>query len=306
MPNLNKQLCIINLAVIILLLLPLFAAAEDTNGWLWKSDSTRKVAPRTEAQIIPGLPSNPFQRKKDEVFPGIPQTPKSYVTDIANRLKPSEHDYLNDQLQSLANRTSTQIFILIANRIPESSNLEDAATRIFEAWRPGRDYEDNGVLFAIFLQDRRFRIETGYGLEDVLTDALAGEILDYEVAPFFRQGDFYGGLLNGVNAITQAVEGKYTIPVERRGLREPSLADFLPIIIFLIIFFLILRARRNSSETYSRRGYRQSPWGGPVIWTGGSRSNDSFGGFGGGGFGGGGFGGGFGGMSGGGGASGGW
>gem|GEM_PF-564361 len=297
------------MTIIFILLLPLVAAAEDNNDWSWKSDSTRKVAPRqTEAQVIPGLPSNPFQRKKDEVFPGIPQTPKSHVTDIANKLSPDEHDYLDQQLLSLANRTSTQIFVLIANQIPEQSNLEDAATRIFEAWRPGRDREENGVLFVIFLQDRRFRIETGYGLEDVLTDALAGEILDYEVAPFFRQGDFYGGLLNGVNAITQAVEGKYTIPVERRSLQEPSLADFLPIIIFLIIFFLMLRARRNSSETYSRRGYRQSPWGGPIIWTGGSRSNDSFGGFGGGSFGGGGggFSGGFGGMSGGGGASGGW
>ncbi|MGH1361997.1 MAG: TPM domain-containing protein [Calditrichia bacterium] len=289
------------------LLFPILLFSQDAElDWSWKSDSTKNVTTVTGAQVLPGLPSNPFEKKEAEVFSGIPTKPKSHVTDLTSTLTASEHDFLKNQLKSLADRTSTQIFVLIANKIPESSNLEDAATRIFDAWKPGREFEDNGVLLVVFLGDRRFRIETGYGLEGVLTDALAGEILDYIIAPRFREGDFYGGLLEGVNAISGTVEGEYQIPVQHKQ-PEPSLADFIPLIIFLIFIFMILRARRNSSETYSKRGYRQSPWGGPIIWTGGSRNSGRGGGFGGfGGGGGGGFGGGFGGMSGGGGASGGW
>ncbi|MEK6649793.1 MAG: TPM domain-containing protein, partial [Bacteroidota bacterium] len=174
---------------------------------------------------------------------------------------------------------------------------EELANRVFEEGRLGQKEKNNGVLIAVALNDRAVRIEVGYGLEGVLTDALCRQIIEREILPRFRQEQHYGGLIASIYAIAGAVAGEYT--ADPRGQDAPLMGMSLLVgLLFLFVFVVrpLLRSRRRLVLT-SRGHQYHSGWG----WPG------SFGG--GGGFGGGGFGGGFsggGGLSGGGGATGRW
>jgi uncharacterized protein len=156
--------------------------------------------------------------------------------------------------------------------------------RLAEAWKAGQKRKDNGVIFLIFKNDRKMRIEVGYGLEGVLTDALSGQIISQVVAPYFRNGDYSGGVLAGTDAIMKATQGEF------KGLsQEKSSKDALKwLFIFGVFAFFHFWARASSNLMGRRRGGYAGflPLGGGF----GGRSGGRFGGFsgGGGGFGGGG------------------
>ena len=96
----------------------------------------------------------------------IPDKPASWVNDYANVLSAQEKQVLESELSALQQRSSNQIFIALLNRLPENSYLEDFTVKLYEKWRPGLAEQDNGILIAVFIQDRQMRIEVGYGLED--------------------------------------------------------------------------------------------------------------------------------------------
>jgi uncharacterized protein len=169
---------------------------------------------------------------------------------------------------------------------------------VFEKNKLGQKGKDNGVLIVVAKQDRKVRIEVGYGLEGVLTDALTSQITTREITPSFKQGDFHGGLLAGVEALMAASAGEYEL--KDKGRIAPMTA------IILVLFFLGFIGAFVLPMLSSKRRYliKSGNWTYHSGW--GWRS----GGFGGGGFGGGSIGGGGfsggGGMAGGGGATGSW
>jgi uncharacterized protein len=189
----------------------------------------------------------------------------------------------------------------------EGESLEDVASRLFQTWRLGRKSLDNGVLLVVFVQDRKVRLEVGYGLEAALPDAVAGQIIRESIAPRFREQRYAAGLEAAVTAVygriapSSATEQMQRKPEASRGglsSRELSLLFFLACV-GITFFSLAWNASHQRGYTAGRRGWSSSGTGG---WYGG--------GFGGGGWGGGGssdggFSGG-GGSSGGGGASGSW
>jgi uncharacterized protein len=244
----------------------------------------------------------------------LPERPASWVSDYAGVLSASQRQSLDQQLEQLEVQTSTQIFVAIFPQLPENTYLEEFCVKLYEKWRPGLKKEQNGVILAIFINDRILRIEVGYGLEDALTDLQSGRIINDDIAPFFKQGDYYSGIVNGLNSIIKAVGARYEIPMpySATGTGGSSIIGsifFWMIIIFIVI--MIISARRNSATTYFGKGYRRHSWDGPVVWKWPSGRSQSSGGsiLGGGGHssgGGGSFRGGFGGLSGGGGASGSW
>jgi uncharacterized protein len=226
----------------------------------------------------------------------LPDKPESWVSDDAGILSVSEKNILNAMLGNLEQRSSNQIFVAIFNNLPQNYYLEDYAVKLYEKWRPGLEKQDNGLLILVFIEDRQMRIEVGYGLEDVITDAQSSVIINQYITPEFRQGNYFTGLKSALDVLIPAVEGKYKIPLEKQSEGERSPLGI--IIIILVIFFIMSRFGGNKpggigSKT---RGKYSS---GPFMFGG-------FGGFGGGSSGGGGFSGGFGGLSGGGGASGRW
>jgi uncharacterized protein len=212
----------------------------------------------------------------------IPKKPDGYVTDRAGLLSPGARQELESTLRSFEDQTSNQVIVATFPSL-DGESLEDVSMRMAEKWKPGQQGKDNGAILLIFKNDRKMRIEVGYGLEGVLPDALAGQIIRNEVAPRFRQGNYSAGILAGVRAIMAATKGEYK-PKPREG------NTYAKLFVLLMILFGMQFLARNSSREIGRRGGRYGGFYVPPM--GGYRRGG--GGFGGGGFsgGGGGFGGG--------------
>lgn len=240
----------------------------------------------------------------------IPEKPQRYVTDRAGVFGPGEPEALNARLEQFERDTSSQILVWVDEKIPEGFTLEDFTVRAAQKWGAGQKQEDNGAILFVFTGDRKVRIETGYGLEGALPDATARRIIDEEIVPHFRQGDYPGGIAAGADAMMAAVKGEYrgsgsTVDERRRrrmGTQGSGCLIMAILFFFLFVLPMILRSKR-AFRTHGSRGW----WTGGGGWGGGGWSGGGFGG-GGGGWGGGGGGGfsGGGGSFGGGGASGSW
>ncbi len=217
----------------------------------------------------------------------VPQKPNRLVNDYANILSKSQVQNLEQKLVQYDKETSTQIALVTIKSL-EGDDLFDYSQRLAEAWGIGGGKNDNGVLLLISYDDRKIRIHTGYGAEGALPDAISKRIIENEIKPAFKTGDYYGGIASGINAMTQALAGEYTAePVkEKRGL---PYGIFIFLAIF-ILFSLFGRKRKYTGYGNSGRRYYGTPFiggfgGGSGGFGGGS---GGFGGFGGGGFGGGG------------------
>lgn len=142
------------------------------------------------------------------------------VTDITATLSADQRNTLEGELAALESRKGSQVAVLLVPTVqPES--IEQYATRVFDQWKLGRKGVDDGVLLVIAKNDRKLRIEVGYGLEGILPDAIARRIIDESIAPHFRKGDFYGGVRSGVDRIVRVVEGE-AMPARQRVERPAS------------------------------------------------------------------------------------
>lgn len=130
---------------------------------------------------------------------GFPR-PVGFVNDFADILAPSIRDNLEYQLISLETDTSAEVAVVTVSNLSGQS-IDTYAVELFDAWGIGKKDKDNGVLFIISLADKKARIEVGYGLEGIITDGRAGRILDNDVIPYFKAGDYESGIAGGVNAI---------------------------------------------------------------------------------------------------------
>lgn len=229
------------------------------------------------------------------------------IYDEADLLTAQEEEQLNRKLISFADSTSTEIAVII---IPDAKgeDVNFLATMYGEEWGIGEKEQDNGIVFLIAVEDRKFSIQQGRGVERYLTASVAGQILDYIVTPNFRQGKYYEGINRGTTALMEAVEGKFH-PVTKETSGGGGVFKILLIAFVVIIILSVLfgnkgggggRFGNDDDVILSRRGRRTYPGG--FFPFPGSFGGGGFGGGSGGGFGG--FGGG--GSFGGGGASGGW
>lgn len=220
-----------------------------------------------------------------------PQVPKleRYATDFTNTISSGEIDYLNRDLKTFEDTTSNQLVFLMMSSINNYS-LEMFTYEVATENRIGTAENNNGVILFVAKDDRKMRIETGYGLEGALPDALASSIIRNEIAPHFRRDNYFNGVQAGLNAIKLATMGEY-----KNDKQDDEDNEGFPIIYF--IMFIII------SILSSMRKGRGSGLGGLILLGGMGAGRSSGGSFGGGSFGG--FSGG-GGSFGGGGASGGW
>jgi uncharacterized protein len=241
----------------------------------------------------------------------IPPAPPQYFNDFAGVVPPAVQVQLNNQLAQFERETSNQVVVAIYPTMASDSSIEDYATRVYQAWHIGQRGKNNGALLLVFTQSHRMRIQTGYGLEGVLPDALCARIMQDNIAPHLRAGDWAGGMQAGVAAMIAAARGEYrgtgrTVAEARQGGDNPIIGVAVVFLILCIMLAISVR-QRSQSLVYGRRGRTiVTPWwwggGGGGGWSsGGGSSWDSGGG--------GGFSGGFsggGGSTGGGGASGSW
>ncbi len=226
----------------------------------------------------------------------LPPAPAAYFNDYAGIVAPAAARQLNAELTQFERDTSNQIVVAIYPQMQSDSSVEDYTVRLAQKWAVGQKDRKNGAVLFFFQESHDIRIVTGYGLEGALPDVLCKRIVEDEIVPRFRQGDFTSGVTAGVHAMLAATKGEYHGTGRTVGDRTHNQTNPVVMIIFvvLMVVFSLFRSRRNT--VYGRSG-RITPW----IGTGGGWG----GGFGGGGGGGGGFSGG-GGSFGGGGAGGKW
>ena len=243
----------------------------------------------------------------------IPEKPdlQTSVYDYVSLLSAGDKKNLEEKLIRYSDTTSTQIVVVIYAS-SEGENINYLGAQWGQKWGIGQEKEDNGVLILVAYNDRKIAINTGFGVEGRLTDAVCKRIIEQIISPEFKKGDYAAGLNKGADAIFFFLSGEYQNALDERGKTDArdKIGPGLIVIIILIVLFVILWAISKNKGGGNRGGRKK----GLDIWDviilsnmGRGRYKGGSGNFGGGGFGGGGFGGGFGGGGfGGGGASGGW
>jgi hypothetical protein len=140
------------------------------------------------------------------------------VNDYARLLSPDAQQRLEQRLAERERATGAQMVVAIFPSL-EGENLEDFGIRVAERWRVGDKRLDNGVILLVFVQERRVRMEVGYGLEPVLPDAVAAQIIAGSIAPRFREQRYAAGLEAAVDAVYARVDTRGVPPAPRQGLR---------------------------------------------------------------------------------------
>src|SRR5690606_11230273 len=193
----------------------------------------------------------------------IPEKPKEQtsVYDYINLLSPSQKTDLEQKLIRYSDSTSTQIVITII-KSTQGENINYLGAQWGQKWGIGQKGKDNGVLVILAKDDRRVAINTGYGVEGSLADAIYRRIIETVIIPEFKKGDYYAGLYQGCDTIFKVLTGEFK---EDRTLGNnhvgfPFRAMF-PVLIFIVI--LIILANRNKRNGGNSGGRRTS---GPSIW----------------------------------------
>ena len=167
------------------------------------------------------------------------------VTDLTGTLDAAQRAALESKLAAIEQRKGAQVVVLmLPSTQPEP--IEAYSIRVAEAWKIGRGVQDgrrvdDGVVLLVAKDDRRVRIEVGYGLEGAIPDAYARRIIDEAITPRFRQGDFAGGIAAGVDAITLLIEGE-PLPAPSRAAEGAGEVDWLAGLLAVMVGGMIATA----------------------------------------------------------------
>ena len=164
---------------------------------------------------------------------------RQQVTDITGTLSTSEQQSLTQQLQDITQKTRAQVAVLIVPSTGDDS-IEQYATRVFDNWRLGDAKRNDGILIIVAWSDRTVRIQVGYGLEEKVTDALAGDIIRSNMIPAFKQQKFAQGLELAINALNNQLTSQHQYPTNPSESESASSSDhyyFAIFWVFAVMFF---------------------------------------------------------------------
>lgn len=212
---------------------------------------------------------------KAQTFPAENNT---RVVDAANIIPADREAALDAKLAGVERQSGRQLVVATVPSL-EGYPIEDYGYRLGRAWGIGQKGENNGLILLVAPNDRKVRIEVGYGLEPIMTDALSSVIINTQIVPAFKAGDFPGGIEAGVNAIVPQL----TLPPEEAAKRAQSASavrqgggqvDIGTVIFWLFIFFFFILPLMRSMFGRRGRRYGAGPvviWG-PGDWGGGGSS----------------------------------
>jgi uncharacterized protein len=217
----------------------------------------------------------------------IPPAPAAYFNDYANVVSAGTASQLNTTLENFERQSSEQILVVVYQKLQSDSSIEDYTVRVARLWQAGQKGKNNGAVLFVFVQDHKIFLQVGYGLEGVLPDALCKRIIDEQITPRFKAGDFDGGLTAGVQSIIAATKGEYKgtgVTAADRRASHGSSSPFLSLGFIVLVIIFIIFARGSGmllpwlllSSSGSSRG-----WGGGGFSSGGGSSGGGFGGGGG-------------------------
>lgn len=204
-------------------------------------------------------------------------SPQGNVSDWAGVFTPEQKAALESRIVALRQTNGAQLAV-VALKSLQGGEIDDFAEKLFAQWGIGEKGKDNGVLLLAAIEDRKMRIEVGYGLEGVLNDAKCGRIQDEYVVPRFKEGNYAQGLLDGADVLLRVMGGE-ALPEAAPASDNPIGAIFF-LVFFIVIFIWIVRAsiRGGKGGGGGNSGGRlSSGWS-----SGGHSGGGGFGGFGGG------------------------
>lgn len=162
--------------------------------------------------------------------------PSGFVNDFAGVIKQNEKTELENLLTDFEKQTTNEIAIATVKNM-NGDYIENFAVKAFEEWKVGKDGKDNGILILVAVEERKVRIEVGYGLEGDITDARAGDIIRQEITPEFRNGNYGAGLKNAVNALIYKIDANFAQgknipePVSNPGFQIKNPSDLANLVI---------------------------------------------------------------------------
>ena len=174
--------------------------------------------------------------------------PQGLINDFANVISPQYEQKLTQVTGELLRKTDVPVVVVTMPDIG-GEDYNEYANRLYAAWGIGKKGEDRGVLIFVTLKERKMRIETGYGIEGLIPDGLAGEIRDQYIIPYLKRNQFGEGLLNGILAIASIIAKDADVsltgqaPVKRLPKRRSGLSALVTVFLLLLIFFSVGRRR---------------------------------------------------------------
>ena len=177
--------------------------------------------------------------------------PTGAVNDFAGLIPQTDRQKMEILATEVLQKTGTAVVVATLPTVGDS-DVATYANELYENWGIGKKGEDKGVLILLAMEERRIRIETGYGVEGILPDGLVGEILDRYAVPFLKKGEYGKGLYNAFAAVSVVVAKDANVDltgevrVYGASRRRASRIGFFPIIFFIIILFSLFRRRRGA------------------------------------------------------------
>jgi len=215
----------------------------------------------------------------------LPPKPAHYFNDYARLVSPQQANALDQRLEAFERESSNQLVVVIFPRMDSASSVEDYTVRVAQSWGVGQKGRNNGAVLFCFMAEHKLFIQVGYGLEGALPDATCHAIIENELKPHFRAGDFSGGLDSATAAMIAATKGEYRGTGHTRGETAVKGNGGVVFVMFIVIVILAsLFGRRRQNTVFGRRGSVLNNTG---FWGGGG-SDGGWSGGGGGGFSGGG------------------
>jgi len=177
----------------------------------------------------------------------FPDKPANYVTDIADVLSEEQESALNAKCKAFEDSTSSQIFVYTAPSL-EGQDMTVLCQEIFTKWEIGQAGKDNGLLIAVFPDNREFRIHTGYGLEGVLPDILTKKIQDETMRPHFKKQDYFTGISEGIDQLIYYSKHEFV----------PEKESKTGLIVFIAVFLTICYGLNGMFLWATRSGIKEN------------------------------------------------
>lgn len=230
----------------------------------------------------------------------FPAKPNKLVNDYTGTLTASQLQQLEQKLVAFDDSSSTQIAIAIIKSVGDY-DIGEYAMELGRKWGVGSKGKNNGIMIVAALGDRKISIQTGYGVEGALPDLYVRRIIDNDIKPYFKAGDYYAGLQAGTDAIISYTKGEYKNDKPKVGQSQGGIGSIIVIIIIIIVVIVVLKkggGNGGGGQVIGSRGVADALFWSMLLgggrgsggsgFGGGSSGGGGFGGFGGGSFGGGG------------------
>ena len=186
----------------------------------------------------------------------------SYVNDYAGVITEKDKTSMEEVAKEVEEKTGAQIAVLTVKSMEPYASIDEFGMAVAEKWKVGEKGKDTGIIIILAMDERKVRIEVGYGLEGIFNDARVGRILDNTIIPYFRGGDFSAGLRRGMFKIADTIGTEMNVELDERAkMQDNNFTERLCMLIFFIIFvsiFLMMIRRMKNAMRTGRRYYGSS------------------------------------------------